>query len=75
MINLQDFDMPKMVKSLNTVTKQAEALTNAAMSSDLMDLMTDDQKKQMRDARKNLKAVNSKDLAKMSAILEKFKNV
>ena len=75
MINLQDFDMQKMVKSLNVVTKQAEILTKSAMSSDVMDLMTDDQKKQIIDARKNLKAINSMDLAKMGDILEKkFKN-
>jgi hypothetical protein len=72
--SLGDFDMSAMVKGLNTATKQAENLTNSALSDDVLSLMTDDQKKQVYDARKKLKSINSKDLAKMNDIFEKFKN-
>lgn len=73
MINLQGLDMEAMVKGLNTVTKEAEKLVSSTMSDDITELMTDDQKNQMRDARKNLNAIKSMDLTKMSDVLKKFK--
>ncbi len=73
MINLKGIEMEAMMRDLNGVTKQAENLVNSTMQSDVMDLMTDDQKKEMRAARKTLKNINSKNMAKMSAILSKFK--
>jgi hypothetical protein len=73
MINLKGIEMEAMMRDLNGVTKQAENLVNSAMQDDVMQLMTDDQKREMRDARKTLKNINSKNMAKMSAILSKFK--
>jgi hypothetical protein len=73
MINLKGIEMEAMMRDLNGVTKQAENLVNSAMQDDVMHLMTDDQKREMRDARKTLKNINSKNMAKMSAILSKFK--
>lgn len=73
MINLKGIQMEAMMRDLNGVTKQAENLVNSAMQEDVMHLMTDDQKREMRDARKTLKNINSKNMAKMSAILIKFK--
>lgn len=73
MINLKGIEMHAMMRDLNGVTKQAENLVNGAMQDDVMALMTDDQKREMRDARKTLKNINSKNMAKMSDILNKFK--
>ena len=62
-----------MMDSVDFLTKESKKILNELNKNGLNDLMTDDQKKQVNDAKKNLTGLGSKDMVKINEVLNKFK--
>tara|TARA_R110002049_G_C9040307_1_gene552695 strand:+ start:601 stop:810 length:210 start_codon:yes stop_codon:yes gene_type:complete len=62
-----------MMDSVDFLTKESKKILNELNKNGLNDLMTDDQKKQVNDAKKNLNGLGSKDMVKINEVLNKFK--
>jgi len=62
----------KMLESVDFIAKESIKMLNQLNKNGLNDLLTDEQKKQIKDIKKDLNVVTSRDINKFNDIINKF---
>jgi len=62
----------EMIKAFNVASKHAKTLTDNIITDDLFDLMTDEQKQQVSELKKDASIFASDDMAKKEQIIKKY---
>ena len=68
-----DINTKKMLDSVDFLTKESMKILNELNKNGLNDLMTEEQKEQVKQAKRDLNGIASKDMIKINEILNKFK--
>jgi len=68
-----DINTKKMMDSVDFLTKESMKILNELNKNGLNDLMTEEQKEQVKQAKRDLNGIASKDMIKINEILKKFK--
>jgi hypothetical protein len=68
-----DINTKKMMDSVDFLTKESMKILNELNKNGLNDLMTEEQKEQVKQAKRDLNGIASKDMIKINEILNKFK--
>jgi len=63
----------KMMDSVDFLTKESKKILNELNKNGLNDLMTDEQKEQVKQAKRDLNSLGSKDMVRINEVLNKFK--
>ena len=68
-----DINTKKMMDSVDFLTKESMKILTELNKNGLNDLMTEEQKEQVIQAKRDLNGIASKDMIKINEILNKFK--
>jgi len=63
----------KMMDSVDFLTKESKKILNELNKNGLNDLMTNEQKEQVKQAKRDLSGLGSKDMVRINEVLNKFK--
>jgi hypothetical protein len=70
---MDNLNSKQMVKALNLMKKEAYNLMNSAITPDMMGKLTETQKEQVKQMKKDLKSLDKKGLNVNSSIFDKLK--